>query len=501
MLVASVGATMATELGLATAFGDESEERLNFGSLEPLVALMQDTPPEKLQAILVDKIKAGSDLKTLVSAGTLANARSFGGQDYIGFHTIMAMMPAWKMSQRMPKETAALPVLKVLFRNTERIQEFGGSKAEVLKPITAKPLPAEGGGERLQAAIRSGDMSQTEKTFYGLSQGAPIDAFNSLQYVVQENMNVHRVVLAWRAWDTLNLTGQEHAHTLLRQSVRFCTEREKGIRDKAALTRVRTILPKLLDQYKLLERKLGTKRGGDEWIAELTAAIFNGTSEQAAEAAAAALADGYAPREIGEAISMAANQMVLHDVGRTRPADFKGHSGRPIGSVHGDSLGVHASDAANAWRNIAAVSNHRNTVASLIVGAYHTASRAQGVSRDPYPFADQQETLRSLNAAGLLAEAERAIQRQDQGGAAAAVALYGQLGSSAQPVFDMLLKYAVSEDGALHAEKYFTTVTEEFANSRAKYRWNHLIALARVTASEFGWPAPGHLDAIQRLKG
>ena len=30
----------------------------------------------------------------------------------------------------------------------------------------------------------------------------------------------------------------------------------------------------------------------------------------------------------------------------------------------------------------------------------------------------------------------------------------------------MLLKYAVSEDGALHAEKYYNTVREEFASTR-----------------------------------
>ena len=85
---------------------------------------------------------------------------------------------------------------------------------------------------------------------------------------------------------------------------------------------------------------------------------------------------------------------------------------------------------------------------------------------------------------------EEAIRAQDQAGAAAAVALYGESGHASKPVFDLLLKYAVSQDGALHAEKYYQTVTEEFNSARAKFRWNHLTGLARVTASEFGWPAP-----------
>jgi hypothetical protein len=67
-------------------------------------------------------------------------------------------------------------------------------------------------------------------------------------------------------------------------------------------------------------------------------------------------------------------------------------------------------------------------------------------------------------------------------------------------VFDLLLRYAVSEDGALHAEKYYRTVTEEFAATRPAFRWRQLIALARVTASSFGQPAPGHTEACKLLK-
>jgi len=58
----------------------------------------------------------------------------------------------------------------------------------------------------------------------------------------------------------------------------------------------------------------------------------------------------------------------------------------------------------------------------------------------------------------------------------------------------------VSEDGALHAEKYYQTVSEEFAATRPAFRWRQLIALARVTASEFGRPAPGYDEARKVLK-
>ena len=64
-----------------------------------------------------------------------------------------------------------------------------------------------------------------------------------------------------------------------------------------------------------------------------------------------------------------------------------------------------------------------------------------------------------------------------------------------RPLYDMLLKYAVSEDGALHAEKYYCTVREEFGHTREAFRWRQLIALSRVTASEHGFTAPGYLEA------
>ena len=90
--------------------------------------------------------------------------------------------------------------------------------------------------------------------------------------------------------------------------------------------------------------------------------------------------------------------------------------------------------------------------------------------------------------------ADAAIKEKNQAGAAALVQVYGEQGHPARPVFDLLLRFAVSEDGSLHAEKYYRTVTEEFAATRPAFRWRHLVALARVTASEYGRTAPGYAE-------
>jgi hypothetical protein len=201
------------------------------------------------------------------------------------------------------------------------------------------------------------------------------------------------------------------------------------------------------------------------------------------------------PEAISEAIALAANRLVLCDGGRAEAVGTKSKY-----SVHGDSVGVHASDAANAWRNIARVSNPRNTVASLIVGAYHTAGQARNQQKDAYPTAQHLEAVKAKDAETLLKEAETAIKSKDQPLVCALIHRYGELGHPARAAFDLLLNFAISEDGALHAEKYYRTASEEFAATRPAFRWRQLVALARVTASEYGEPAPGIDQARQLLK-
>ena len=49
VLVASVGASLATDLGLSKSFANTpTPDSLTFGALEPLVALMQETPIDRL---------------------------------------------------------------------------------------------------------------------------------------------------------------------------------------------------------------------------------------------------------------------------------------------------------------------------------------------------------------------------------------------------------------------------------------------------------------------
>ncbi len=498
MLTVGLGSALAGELGISTAVAKQGPERLNFGDLEPLVGLMQDTPLEKLQALVVRKLGRGEvDLKQLLQAAALANARSFGGEDYVGMHTLMAMNPAYAMAHRLPEDRRALIVLKILYRNTGQIQEIGGEK--VMHAVVADESVSQANARTLRRAVHDLDAASAEAIFASLAERSGEDAYNDLLHVVCDNTDVHRVVFAHRSWDVLDLAGMENAHAMLRQSLRYCLKNEEWSAENRPGPR--NLLPKLLDQYKLLDVELGGRIPDDAWIDQFSQTIFSGTADEAGEAVADALAEGMDPEAIGEAISLATNQLVLRDEGRTgkmvRP-------GKPEGSVHGDSIGVHASDAAGAWRGIARVANHRNTVACLILAGYQAAldryeRGGNFLEWRPRPYDGPLAEITSEDGSKLLRDLDGAIREQNQARACALMHRYGELGHDAQPAIDLMLGYATKEDGALHAEKYFSTATNDFATTRPAFRWRHLVGLARVTASESGQTARGYEEACELL--
>jgi len=515
VFLGGLGSSMLA-IGLAPALGRRSGLKLDavplddltFGELEPLAALMQETPPGELQRILVEKLRGGLDLRRVVAAAALANARAFGGEDYTGYHCQMALMPAWEMSRQLPETERPLPVLKVVYRNSDWIQQGGGRASEVLHALPEpEPLGRDGREEavrRLVAAYRARDVDDAEAALSALARGADArETYDDLLAILFENLDVHRVVLAWRVREALQVTGEEHAETLLRQCVRFCIDHERmRVQRGQPEPPLRTLLPELLERHGLAGGMKGTRRASDDEVDELARVVFGARKREAAEAVAQALGAGLSPSDAGDALSLAANALLLHDPGR-RESDAR--PDKPSGSVHGASVGVHASDAARAWRNIARVASPRHAAACLVAGAYHTGGQGDWVGREPFPYAEhpgeggEGSEGRGAGRDELLRRTRAAIEAGDQARTCACVDVYGRLGHPERPMFDLLLEHAIDADGALHAEKYYRTVCEDFAEARRAHRWRHLVALGRVTASEHGFEAPGVADARARL--
>jgi len=414
-LTLGIGIGVANELGLALAL-ERGDERLDFGALESLVALMQETGADRLQEILALKLKEGLELRTLIGAAALANARTFGGHDYVGYHSAMALAPSYDLAQRIQGPASALPVLKVIYRNTARMQVVGGRKSEALQAI--EPA-ATGDPQEMRAAMLSGDLSSAERTLQKAAQGGLQQAFEAVQPMLAEDIEVHRIVLAWRAFDTLRFTGEEHAATMLRQLVRYCVDQEQGRTNGGRpVPSLRKILPELVERHGLTGTKpLGTRNASDADLESWSKVFFSGTRDDAAAQAAEILGKGYAPDDVGEALTLAANALLLHDPGRSKAASM----GRYKGSVHGASIGVHASDSARAYRNIVRVVDDESSAANLIVGAYHTAGRSESVRKDRFPYAGRKAEFSDKSTAELLKELVPAVEARDQERACAIV--------------------------------------------------------------------------------
>ncbi len=481
VLLGGLGLTLAEELEILRGLGEDGA-RIDFGEREELVALMQDIDADDLLPKLVERLKKGETLASLVTAGSLANVRSFGGEDYVGYHCFMALLPTLAMARRMPRDQAPLPVLKVLHRNTARIRQNGGRKHELRVVETGDKTAT---ADTLRAAARAGDYGAAESALGALVKQDRKQAYEAIQPLVRDDIDVHQVVLAWRSWDMLRLAGDDSAYLMMRQTVRQCIRR--GSRRRSSYKGVRDVLPALMDEYRLHDKPDGTVRLSDKEFARLTECIFKYGRDDTARLVAKELARGVMRDQVGEAISAAGAHLILHDRGRTRA-----ETNKPLGSVHGASPGVHASDAAHAWRGIASVTSNTEANASLITGAWHTAGQVHRVDKDRMFHESAREEVSEFSREQVLGALTEVVQGGDQKLAPALVERCHELEVGSDEVIAALLPFSVNSEGALHHEKYFATATTEYARTRPAFRWNHLAALARVNASGSKFTSRGY---------
>ena len=161
----------------------------------------------------------------------------------------------------------------------------------------------------------------------------------------------------------------------------------------------------------------------------MSTTIFSATPQQAADAAAAALAEGFLPADLGEAISLAANQLILRDLGRTPRDEVPENRQEASTVIRSACTRAIRRTPGGTWRES---SNTRNSFASLILGAYQVALDRIGRGGDfirwePLPIARHLAEIKAADADGLIREADEAIRGNLQAKASAVIHRYGQL--------------------------------------------------------------------------
>src|SRR5262249_1657835 len=129
--------------------------------------------------------------------------------------------------------------------------------------------------EQLREAARARKPDQAEQIFASL-KGTPEQTYDDVQLLIQDDLNVHRVVLASRGWEVLDFIGKDHARDMLRQTVRFCSDPRHTGRQAHP---IRQVLPRLLDAHKLLSARPGSKQVDDAWIERLAKTVYSDQQE------------------------------------------------------------------------------------------------------------------------------------------------------------------------------------------------------------------------------
>jgi hypothetical protein len=468
-------------------------EPLDFGPLESLAVLMQETEASKLLPLVVQKLKSGTALTDIAAAASLANARTFGGEDYVGYHCAMSVVPALEMAAWMPEGGAALPTLKLLVRNTTRMRECGGREKEKMKKIAAAERAADA-GSALLAAERALEAEKAMSILSAEALADPARAMEILQPIVRENIDVHQVVLAWRSWDLIRIAGRAHADTLLVAALRQCLDREAGrVKKNRPEQDLRQNLGRVLAERKPALSAVG-KPADDARIEKLAQTFFASSNNDAMAACVDAMLEGLGADAIGEAMSVASARLLLCDKGRRTPAGSV-----PAGTVHGATVGLHAIDSANAWRHIAEVAP-REAVPTLLAGAWHTGGQSVHVEKEPFHTAAAADAEK-IAPEKLIDALDQAVAAGQQALAAAIGERIGKTAPNADQLFRKLAGYYVDDDGFLHHEKFFFTCVEEYRRARPAFRGHWTAVAARVAASARGIPAPGVAEARGLLKG
>src|SRR5438067_10023561 len=168
MLAVLVGSGLAAELGLAAEDTREGKAKTS-NDLVRLSQIIQQTPTKDLLPALHTELKNGVGLRELIAAGALANARAFGGQDYNGYHSFMALCPSYAMAMALPEKERPLPILKVLYRTSTHIHGARCAREDHLARVEPGRLdhrtPA---GEQMREATRAHKLAQAEQIFASL---------------------------------------------------------------------------------------------------------------------------------------------------------------------------------------------------------------------------------------------------------------------------------------------------------------------------------------------
>jgi hypothetical protein len=460
--------------------------------IEPLVQFIEDTAPENIVAETYEKLRNGTSVKQMLLASGLAVMRSSDlppGHHGGPLHPISGIHAVHSMSERMTGDYALMPVVQNVALSNKHINSMSmgpyimadaqpeSVNNSVEETLEAMPYHLSRGAYN---AMDSYYLFLLEK----LTPGQVLD--HLMQVAIPKNQkDDHNFLFPSFTWRALDYFGWEYAKYLIRPAVRYVT-RPPGpspIHD----------IDDLIEEHDLLKRVLRVKTGDDETEAVGVLAEKIGLSAKFGDIPgimAQALADGLSLEGVVEGLSVGGSRMFLRSQ-TGNPMDVHIHTGANIRRYLIGQRDLSMNTKLRALLTWHAGPEVRSAQFKLAPVHQPEADRVAA-----QPTRTQEESLRDMEAfIGTLPIGERLpslglglwMCTDEVKEAAAMAQQYADCNFDPDALIQMLDRIVCRDSfSEMHAYKHNQATYEEFHNTRAEYRWTHLVSAVQGAAISHG---------------
>lgn len=460
--------------------------------VEPLVQLVEETPPDRIVAATHDQLAAGTSVKDMLLASALAVVRSSDlppGHHGGPLHPLAGLHAVRHIAARLPSDYARLPVIQNVAVANKHIHSpaMGPYILAEAKPVSEKDS-VEATLAAFRSAVGRGVYNACDHYFlYLLERLSPMQVLELLLEVgiPKNQLDDHYFLFPVFTWRALEYLGWEYARYIGRAPVRYITR-------PTAPTSLEEV-DRLIHEHELLERDLRVETGEDESAAVAALADEIGRRNRFTEIPgllARALADGLSMQGVGEGLSVGGSTLFLR-------------------SQTGNPMDVHINTGANTRRYLLRqpeLSRRIKLQALLVWNTGPEVIMAQRMlSPEPQPEPERVASLPSRTQDELIEEIEALIGRLPIGErlpaagvatwratdevkqAAALAQQYANCDYAPEPLITLLGKIACRDNfSEMHALKHHQATYEEFHATRPSLRWRHLVAAVQGAAISHG---------------
>ncbi|HKW93272.1 MAG TPA: hypothetical protein VJX92_15360 [Methylomirabilota bacterium] len=460
--------------------------------IEPLVQLVEETPPDRVVERVHERLAAGTGFRDMLLASALAVVRSSDlppGHHGGPLHPLAGLHAVRHIAARLPGEYAMLPVIQHVAVANKHIHSpaMGPFILAEAQPVSEHDS-VEATVKAFRMAVGRGVYNACDHYFlYLLDRLSPMQVLEHLLEVgiPKNQLDDHYFLFPVFTWRALEYFGWEYARFLGRAPVRYVTRPTAP----TSLDEVEA----LISAHELLERDLRATTGDDETAAVTRLADEIGRVGDFTEIPpmlARALADGLSLEGAGEALSVGGSTLFLR-------------------SQTGNPMDVHINTGANTRRYLLRQPELSRRIKLQALLVWNTGPEVRMAQRmlapEPQPEPARVAALPFRAPDELLQEIEALIGRLPVGErlpagnlstwrstdevkhAAALAQQYADRGYAAESLITMLAKIACRDNFTeLHAFKHHQATYEEFHATRPSLRWRHLVAAVQAAAISHG---------------